>query len=130
MEIEILEFQVPAENNKMLLVWDIEPNHTKAQVYVSPPGSGLGEPLRSRSNVDTCVVFQEKLYSIFSCFGPLYLLKVCSNAPQNPPGFYALIRFYSALQASKAQCHTDGQALFQTSPLKVAVVLFLLLFHL
>uniref|UniRef100_A0A674PPP4 RRM domain-containing protein n=1 Tax=Takifugu rubripes TaxID=31033 RepID=A0A674PPP4_TAKRU len=60
-----------------------------------------------------------QLYNIFSCFGPLYLLKVCSNAPQNPPGFYALVKFYSAAQASKAQCHTDGQALFQTSPLKV-----------
>lgn len=56
MEIEILEFQVPAENNKMLLVWDIEPGRTKAQVYVSPPGPGPGEPLRSRSNVDTCVL--------------------------------------------------------------------------
>ncbi|TWW54461.1 RAD52 motif-containing protein 1 [Takifugu flavidus] len=94
MDIEILEFQVPNENNKMLLVWDVEPSHTKAQVY-------------------------EKLYNIFSCFGPLYLLKVCCNAPQNPPGFYALVKFYSAAQASKAQCHTDGQALFQTSPLKV-----------
>lgn len=56
MDIEILEFQVPTENNKMLLVWDIEPSHTKAQVHVSPPGSGLGEPLRSRSHVDTCVL--------------------------------------------------------------------------
>lgn len=65
------------------------------------------------------LVFQEKLYNIFSGFGPLYLLKVCSNAPQNPPGFYALIKFYSAVQASKAQRHTDGQVLFQTSPLKV-----------
>lgn len=53
MEIEILEFQVPTENNKMLLVWDIEPNHTKTQVYVSPPRSGLGELLRSRSDVDS-----------------------------------------------------------------------------
>lgn len=73
-----------------------------------------------------CVVFQEKLYSIFSCFGPLYLLKVSSNAPQSPPGFSALVRFYSALQASKAQSLTDGQTLFQTSALKVALVIFLL----
>lgn len=56
MDIEILEFQVPTENNKMLLVWDIEPSHTKAQVHVSGPVSGLGEPLRSRSHVDTCVL--------------------------------------------------------------------------
>lgn len=54
MEIEILEFQVPAED-KMLYVWDIEPTHNKAKVYVSPHGSGLGEPLRSRSNLETCV---------------------------------------------------------------------------
>lgn len=127
MEIEILEFQVPDETNKTLLVWGIEPSHSKAQVYVSPPASGLGEPLRSSSNVDACVFFQEKLYSIFSCFGPLYLLKVCPNAPQSPPGFYALIKFYSALQASRAQRDTDGQALFQTSALKVALVFFLLL---
>lgn len=40
MEIEVLEFQVPAENNKMLLVWGIEPGHTRAQVQVSPAGSG------------------------------------------------------------------------------------------
>lgn len=65
-------------------------------------------------------VLQEQLLSVFSCFGPLYLLKVSSSAPPSPPGFSALIRFYSALQASRAQRHTDGQLLFQTSPLKVA----------
>ncbi|XP_030264707.1 RAD52 motif-containing protein 1 isoform X2 [Sparus aurata] len=101
MEVDILEFQVPVENNKTLFVWDIQPSHTEAQIYVSPPG------------------VQEGLYAVFSSFGPLYLLKVCPNAPLNPPGFYALIKFYSAAQASKAQRQTDGRSLFQSSPLKV-----------
>ncbi|XP_036944179.1 RAD52 motif-containing protein 1 isoform X2 [Acanthopagrus latus] len=94
MEVDILEFQVPVENNKTLFVWDIQPSHTEAQIY-------------------------EDLYAVFSSFGPLYLLKVCPNAPLNPPGFYALIKFYSAAQASKAQRQTDGRSLFQSSPLKV-----------
>ncbi|KAM8724210.1 RAD52 motif-containing protein 1 isoform 2-T2 [Acanthopagrus schlegelii] len=94
MEVDILEFQVPVENNKTLFVWDIQPSHTEAQIY-------------------------EDLYAVFSSFGPLYLLKVCPNAPLNPPGFYALIKFYSAAQASKAQRQTDGRLLFQSSPLKV-----------
>ena len=38
MEVDILEFQVPVENNKTLFVWDIQPSHTEAQIYVSPPG--------------------------------------------------------------------------------------------
>ncbi|XP_030264712.1 RAD52 motif-containing protein 1 isoform X5 [Sparus aurata] len=34
MEVDILEFQVPVENNKTLFVWDIQPSHTEAQIYV------------------------------------------------------------------------------------------------
>eukprot|EP00066_Takifugu_rubripes_P029746 XP_011619012.1 PREDICTED: RAD52 motif-containing protein 1 [Takifugu rubripes] len=66
MDIEILEFQVPNENNKMLLVWDVEPSHTKAQVYVSPLVSGLCESTCFRSiNVSLPVtrVFQVRLGS-------------------------------------------------------------------
>lgn len=66
-----------------------------------------------------CIILQDGLCSVFSSFGPLYLLKVCPNALLNPPGFYALIKFYSAAQASKAQRQTDGRSLFQSSPLKV-----------
>nr|XP_061837536.1 RAD52 motif-containing protein 1-like isoform X5 [Nerophis lumbriciformis] len=66
-----------------------------------------------------CVCLQEGLYAIFSSFGPLYLLKVCPNAPMSAPGFYALIKFYSALHAQKSQQHTDGRSLFQNSPLKL-----------
>nr|XP_033501260.1 RAD52 motif-containing protein 1 [Epinephelus lanceolatus] len=94
MEVDILEFKVPVDNNKTLFVWDIQPSHTEDQIY-------------------------EGLYSVFSSYGPLYLLKVCPNAPLNPPGFYALIKFYSAAQALKAQRQTDGRPLFQNSPLKV-----------
>ncbi|XP_049418247.1 RAD52 motif-containing protein 1 [Epinephelus fuscoguttatus] len=94
MEVDILEFKVPVDNNKTLFVWDIQPSHTEDQIY-------------------------EGLYSVFSSYGPLYLLKVCPNAPLNPPGFYALIKFYSAAQALKAQQQTDGRPLFQNSPLKV-----------
>lgn len=94
MEVDLLEFKVPVENNKTLFVWDIHPSHTEAQIY-------------------------DGLHRVFSSFGPLYLLKVCPNAVLNPPGFYALIKFYSAAQASKAQRQTDGWPLFQSSPLKV-----------
>ncbi|KAM9393968.1 RAD52 motif-containing protein 1 isoform 1-T1 [Pholidichthys leucotaenia] len=94
MEVDVLEFRVPVENNKTLFVWEIQPTHTAAQIYV-------------------------ELFSIFSSFGPLYLLKVSPNAPLHSPGFYALIKFYSAAHASRAQRLTDGQTLFQNTPLKV-----------
>ncbi|KAM7387673.1 hypothetical protein PAMA_010017 [Pampus argenteus] len=93
-QVDILEFQVPVEKNKTLFVWDIQRSHTEADIYNS-------------------------LYIIFSSFGPLYLVKICPNSPLNPTGFYALIKFYSAIQASKAQRQTDGRSLFQSSPLKV-----------
>lgn len=63
---------------------------------------------------------QDGLSAVFSSFGPLYLLKVRRNAPLGPPGFYALVKFYSATQAAAAQRGTDGRSLFQTSPLKVS----------
>ncbi|XP_041830928.1 RAD52 motif-containing protein 1 [Melanotaenia boesemani] len=94
MEVDILEFRVPVDNNKTVFVWDIQPFLTEAQIY-------------------------EELFAVFSSFGPLYLLKVCPNAPLHPPGFYALIKFYSAVQASNAQRLTDGRPLFQKSALKV-----------
>uniref|UniRef100_A0A1A7XCZ4 RAD52 motif-containing protein 1 n=1 Tax=Iconisemion striatum TaxID=60296 RepID=A0A1A7XCZ4_9TELE len=94
MEVDVLEFRVPVENNKSLFVWDIQAVLTEAQIY-------------------------EELFAVFSSFGPLYLLKVCPNAPLHPPGFYSLVKFYSAAHASKAQQQTDGCLLFQNSPLKV-----------
>ncbi|XP_037834706.1 RAD52 motif-containing protein 1 isoform X1 [Kryptolebias marmoratus] len=94
MEVDILEFRVPVENNKLVIVWDIQPVLTETQIY-------------------------EQLFAVFSSFGPLYLLKVCPNAPLHPPGFYALVKFYSAAHASTAQRFTDGRSLFQSSALKV-----------
>lgn len=41
MEVDVLEFRVPAENNKFVIVWDIQPVLTEAQIYVSPSGPGL-----------------------------------------------------------------------------------------
>ncbi|XP_071320038.1 RAD52 motif-containing protein 1 isoform X3 [Trachinotus anak] len=34
MEVDILEFVVPVENNKTLFVWDIQPSLTEAEIYV------------------------------------------------------------------------------------------------
>ncbi|XP_051572351.1 RAD52 motif-containing protein 1 [Myxocyprinus asiaticus] len=93
-EVDIIEFKVPLENNKTIFIWDIKPTFSEAYIY-------------------------ESLWSVYSAFGALYLLKVCPNATVVEPGFYAMIKFYSAAQASKAQRATDKQCLFQSSPLKV-----------
>ncbi|XP_049600490.1 RAD52 motif-containing protein 1 [Syngnathus scovelli] len=94
MEVDLLEFWVPVESNKTLFVWNITPDLTEAHIY-------------------------ERLDAVFSSYGPLYLLKVRPNAPLSTPGFNAIIKFYSAAQAGKAQQNTDRQALFQTTPLTV-----------
>ncbi|XP_035626780.1 RAD52 motif-containing protein 1 isoform X1 [Oncorhynchus keta] len=44
---------------------------------------------------------------------------VCPNAAGVEPGFYALVKYFSAAQASKAQKATHGRGFFQSSPLKV-----------
>ncbi|KAK5914636.1 hypothetical protein CgunFtcFv8_009060 [Champsocephalus gunnari] len=78
MDLVILEFRVPMESNKTLFVWGIPPSHTEAQIY------GV-------------------LFSAFSSFGPLYLLKVFPSAPPLSPWLRS----------------TDGKKLLQSSPLKV-----------
>lgn len=93
-EVDIIEFKVPVENNKTIFIWDIQPIFSEAHIF-------------------------ESLWSVYSAFGALYLVKVCPNATVAEPGFYALVKFYSAGQASKAQRATDKQCLFQSSPLKV-----------
>ncbi|XP_048053620.1 RAD52 motif-containing protein 1 isoform X2 [Megalobrama amblycephala] len=93
-EVDIIEFKVPLENNKTIFIWDIQPTFSEAHIY-------------------------ESLWSVYSAFGALYLLKVCPNATVAEPGFYAMVKFYSSVQASKAQRATDKQCLFQSSPLKV-----------
>lgn len=62
---------------------------------------------------------QEGIWNAFSAFGALYLVKVCPNAALAEPGFYAMVKFYSSTQASKAQKATDKTCLFQRSPVKV-----------
>ncbi|CAB1425261.1 unnamed protein product [Pleuronectes platessa] len=94
MDVEILEFVVPVENNKTLFVWNIQSLLTEAQIY-------------------------DRLFGVFSSFGPLYLLKVRPNAPLQPSAFSAIVKFFSASHSSKAQRQTDGRLLFQDIPLKV-----------
>ncbi|XP_029996178.1 RAD52 motif-containing protein 1 isoform X2 [Sphaeramia orbicularis] len=94
LQVDVLEFRVPVENNKTVFVWNIDPGRAVDQIYSA-------------------------LWSVFSAFGPVYLLKVCPNAPLAPPGFYALVKFYSCAQALEAQRRTDGQTLFQNTPVKV-----------
>ncbi|NXM76112.1 RDM1 protein, partial [Serilophus lunatus] len=90
---EVLEFRVPAGSARTLLVWGLEP-----------------QPDLERS-----------LFSAFSRFGLLYSVRAHSNAAVAGPGYYGVIKFYSAGDASRAQRACNGQRLFQKSPLKVCV---------
>ncbi|NXJ84944.1 RDM1 protein, partial [Trogon melanurus] len=90
---EVLEFRVPAGSDRTLLVWGLEPE--------------LG--------------LEHSLFSAFSRFGPLYSVRAHRNAAVAGPGYYAVIKFYSARDASRAQRACNGQKLFQKSPLKVCV---------
>uniref|UniRef100_A0A8C8B6W3 RAD52 motif containing 1 n=1 Tax=Otus sunia TaxID=257818 RepID=A0A8C8B6W3_9STRI len=64
---------------------------------------------------------QHYLFSAFSKFGLLYSVRARSNAAVAGPGCYAVVKFYSAGDASRAQRACNGQRLFQKSPLKVCV---------
>ncbi|XP_075299776.1 RAD52 motif-containing protein 1 isoform X2 [Opisthocomus hoazin] len=90
---EVLEFRVPAGSAQTLLVWGLEPE----------PG------------------LEHSLFSAFSRFGPLYSVRAHRNAAVAGPGCYAIIKFYSAGDAGRAQRACNGQRLFQKSPLKVCV---------
>ncbi|XP_061701863.1 RAD52 motif-containing protein 1 [Syngnathoides biaculeatus] len=94
MEVDVVDFLVPVENNKTLFVWNIQPDFTEAQVH-------------------------ERLHATFSSFGPLYLVKVRPNAPLSTPGFNGMVKFYSAAQARRAQRNADGRSLFQNTPVMV-----------
>ncbi|MGH0150371.1 UNVERIFIED_CONTAM: hypothetical protein FKN15_020493 [Acipenser sinensis] len=93
-EVDLIEFKVPVENNKTLFVWNILPKFSEAEIY---------------NSVD----------EVFSKYGALYSVRVCRNAAVAEPGYYAIVKFYSAVQASKAQVTTNGKGIFQESPLKV-----------
>uniref|UniRef100_A0A8B9UIB3 RRM domain-containing protein n=1 Tax=Anas zonorhyncha TaxID=75864 RepID=A0A8B9UIB3_9AVES len=90
---EVLAFRVPAGSAHTLLVWGLEP----------APG------------------LEHSLFSVFSKFGLLYSVRAHRNAAVAGPGYYAIIKFYSDRDASRAQRACNGQRLFQKSPLKVCV---------
>ncbi|NXO52660.1 RDM1 protein, partial [Aramus guarauna] len=90
---EVVEFRVPTGRAQTLLVWGLEP----------------------RPGLEHC------LFLAFSEFGPLYSVRVHRNAAVAGPGYYAIIKFYSAGDAGRAQRTCNGQRLFQKSPLKVCV---------
>uniref|UniRef100_K7FCU9 RAD52 motif containing 1 n=1 Tax=Pelodiscus sinensis TaxID=13735 RepID=K7FCU9_PELSI len=64
---------------------------------------------------------EHSLFSALSAFGLLYSLRVHRSAAVAGPGYYALVKFYSARDASRAQRACNGQGLFQSSPLKVCI---------
>ncbi|XP_032296789.1 RAD52 motif-containing protein 1 isoform X3 [Coturnix japonica] len=88
---EVLQFLVPTGSGQTLLVWGLEPK----------PG------------------LEHSLFAVFSKFGLLYSVRAHSNAAVAGPGCYAIIKFYSAADASRAQQACNGQTLFQSSPLKL-----------
>lgn len=62
---------------------------------------------------------QHSLFTVFSHFGLLYSVRVFPNAAVARPGFYAIIKFYSARDARRAQKACHEKHLFQNSPVKV-----------
>ncbi|XP_068027174.1 RAD52 motif-containing protein 1 [Melanerpes formicivorus] len=90
---EVVEFRVPTGSARTLLVWGLEPNPS----------------------------LEHSLFSVFSRFGLLYSLRAHSNAAVAGPGFYAVVKFYSAADASRAQRACHGHSLFQEAPVKVCL---------
>ncbi|XP_039097061.1 RAD52 motif-containing protein 1 isoform X2 [Hyaena hyaena] len=91
---ELLSFAVPTESDKTLLVWELNSGPTAEALHHS-------------------------LFTVFSQFGLLYSVRVFPNAAVARPGFYAIIKFYSAKDAYRAQKACDQKQLFQNSPVKV-----------
>ncbi|XP_062072368.1 RAD52 motif-containing protein 1 isoform X1 [Lepus europaeus] len=91
---EVVAFAVPTESDKTLLVWELS---------CGPTAEDL----------------QRSLFAAFSRFGLLYSVRVFPNAAVAGPGFYAIIKFYSARDARRAQAACDRKLLFQETPVKV-----------
>ncbi|XP_060059289.1 RAD52 motif-containing protein 1 isoform X2 [Erinaceus europaeus] len=91
---EVIPFAIPMENDKTLLVWELSCGPTAEALHHS-------------------------LFIVFSQFGLLYSVRVFPNAAVAGPGFYAIIKFYSARDAQKAQKACNQKQLFQNSPVKV-----------
>ncbi|XP_049715206.1 RAD52 motif-containing protein 1 isoform X1 [Elephas maximus indicus] len=91
---ELVPFAVPAESDKTLVVWDLSSGPTAEDLHRS-------------------------LFTVFSKFGLLYSVRVFPNAAVARPGFYAIIKFYSARDAHRAQKACNRKQRFQKSPVKV-----------
>ncbi|XP_044907535.1 RAD52 motif-containing protein 1 isoform X13 [Felis catus] len=91
---ELVSFTVPTESDKTLLVWEL-------------------------SSGPTAEALRHSLLAVFSQFGLLYSVRVFPNAAVARPGFYAIIKFYSARDAHRARKACDQKQLFQNSPVKV-----------
>ncbi|KAG8447015.1 hypothetical protein GDO86_014456 [Hymenochirus boettgeri] len=92
MDPEIVSFTIPTESNKIVFVWNISALRSEEEIYFS-------------------------LLQVFSQFGALYTLKIFPNA--GDPGYYAVIKYYCARDARRAQEACDHKNLFQDSPLKL-----------
>uniref|UniRef100_A0A7N5JID8 RAD52 motif-containing protein 1 n=2 Tax=Ailuropoda melanoleuca TaxID=9646 RepID=A0A7N5JID8_AILME len=91
---ELVSLAVPTESDKTLLVWEL-------------------------SSGPTAEALHHSLFTVFSQFGLLYWVRVFPNAAVARPGFYAIIKFYSARDAHRAQKACHEKHLFQNSPVKV-----------
>ncbi|XP_069337663.1 RAD52 motif-containing protein 1-like isoform X2 [Eulemur rufifrons] len=91
---ELVPFAVPTDSDKTLLVWELSSGPTAEDLHNS-------------------------LFTEFSHFGLLYSVRVFPNAAVSRPGFCAIIKFYPARDARRAQKACDRKQLFQKSPVKV-----------
>ncbi|KAH0626964.1 hypothetical protein JD844_002293 [Phrynosoma platyrhinos] len=108
---EVIEFRVPHGNGQSLLVLGVEEDASEASVIF----------LLKQIHLYACLSLQHALYLAFAAFGPLYSMKLHRNAPVAGPGYYALVKFYAARDARRAQCACNQKPLFQKSPLKVSM---------
>ncbi|KAB1264820.1 RAD52 motif-containing protein 1 [Camelus dromedarius] len=97
---EMVPFAVPTESDKTLLVWELSSGPTTQALQ---RGTTL----------------QHSLFTVFSQFGLTYSVGASPNVAVACPGFYAIIEFYSARDARRAQKACDQKQLFQNSPVKV-----------
>ncbi|XP_023574016.1 RAD52 motif-containing protein 1 isoform X5 [Octodon degus] len=91
---ELIPFAVPSGSDKTLLVWNL-------------------------SSGPTAEALHRSLSTALSRFGLLHSVRVLPNAAVAGPGFYAVVKFYSARDARRAQKACDGSPLVQSTPVKV-----------
>ncbi|XP_073660922.1 RAD52 motif-containing protein 1-like isoform X2 [Tursiops truncatus] len=94
--VQLVPFAVPIEGDKTLLVWELSSGPTPEALHL-----------------------KHSLFTVFSQFGLLYSVQLFPNAAVGGPGFSAIIKFYSARDAHRAQKPCDQKQLFHTSPVKV-----------